>query len=66
MSFDWTDLSFDVNGNSRVACHWSKIGLATETYTQAVKRTNKLGGTLKGFLCVCDAGRYSCVPYVRY
>ena len=44
MSFDWIALSLDVNGNSRVACHWSKIGLATETYSQAVKRANRLGG----------------------
>jgi hypothetical protein len=44
MSFGWVNPGFDFNGNSRVACHWSKIGLATETYSQAVKRASRLGG----------------------
>ena len=44
MSFGWVNPGFDGNGNSRVVCHWKKIGLATETYSQAVKRANRLGG----------------------
>ena len=44
MSFNWVNPGFDGNGNSRVVCHWKKIGLATETYSQAVKRANRLGG----------------------
>ena len=44
MSFGWVNPGFDGNGNSRVVCHWSNIGLATETYAQAIKRANKLGG----------------------
>lgn len=39
---NWTKLKHDVNGNPRYVCSWLEFG--TETYAEAIKLANTIGG----------------------
>lgn len=39
---EFTRIDNDINGNTRYVCHW--LNFNTDTYEQAVKLANKIGG----------------------